>query len=165
MKDQPDMPIDAKSFWQAIGQRAIGSTIVTARSAAGPAGFLGLSATHLCADPPTMMVSIDRRTSALATILEARHFAINYLPKSAAALADIFGGKSDLKGAARFDSGGWTALVTGAPVLENAVGAIDCELVETIERYGTVVVLGRVVATRHDPEASPLIHFRGGYLP
>ena len=158
-------PVDAKRFWQAIGQRATGSTIVTARSGAGPAGLLGLSATHLSADPPTMMVSVDKRTSALATIIEARHFAINYLPKSAAALADIFGGKSDLKGAARFDVDAWTTLGTGAPVLESAVGVIDCELVETIERFSTVLVIGRVVATKHNSDAIPLIHFRGGYLP
>ena len=158
-------PVDARRFWQAIGQRATGSTIVTARSSAGPAGLLGLSATHLSADPPTMMVSVDKRTSALATIIEARHFAINYLPKSAAALADVFGGKSDLKGAARFDAAAWTTLVTGAPVLENALGVIDCEFAETIERFNTVLIIGRVLATNHNPDAVPLIHFRGGYLP
>ena len=165
MTTQALTPIDVRRFWQAIGQRATGSTIVTARSADGAAGLLGLSATHLCADPPTMMVSIDKRTSALATILAAKHFAINYLPKSAAALADIFGGKSELKGADRFGTEAWTTLVTGAPVLEKAVGAIDCELVETVERYGTVLVLGRVVAAQYDPDGVPLIHFRGELLP
>src|SRR5579859_2799072 len=67
-----DRVIDSRAFWRAIGNRATGSTVVTARAEAGPAGFLGLSATHLCADPPLMMVSIDRRTSALQTILAAR---------------------------------------------------------------------------------------------
>ena len=53
----------------------------------------------------------------------------------------------------------------GAPVLQGAVGAIDCELIETIERYNVVMILGRVVATSGDPQAVPLVHFRGGYLP
>lgn len=156
--------IDAKQFWQAVGQRATGSTIVAARSADGPAGLLGLSATHVCADPPTMLVSVDKRTSALATILDARHFALSYLGSDAAALADIFAGKTDLKGASRFGTASWTTLVTGAPVLEHAVGAVDCEFVEAIERYGVMIVLGRVVATRGDPQIKPLVHFRGGYL-
>ena len=56
-------------------------------------------------------------------------------------------------------------LATGAPVLQGAVGAIDCELIETIERYNVVMILGRVVATSSDPQAAPLVHFRGGYLP
>ena len=164
MSDRP-ATIDVKQFWQAIGQRATGSTIVTARSESGPAGLLGLSATHLCADPPTMMVSVDKRTSALPTILQARHFAINYLPSSQRELADIFGGKSDLKGADRFATASWGSLATGAPVLQGAVGVIDCELIETIEKYNVVILLGRVVATSSDPGAVPLIHFRGGYLP
>jgi flavin reductase (DIM6/NTAB) family NADH-FMN oxidoreductase RutF len=163
----PDKPatIDMKQFWQAIGQRAVGSTVVTARIESGPAGLLGLSATHLCADPPIMMVSVDKRTSALPVILEAHHFAINYLSAEQRALADIFGGKSELKGTDRFTTVGWGSLATGAPTLSDAVGVIDCELVETIERYGVVMVLGRVIATSSNPSAIPLIHFRGGYLP
>jgi flavin reductase (DIM6/NTAB) family NADH-FMN oxidoreductase RutF len=157
--------IDVKQFWQAIGQRATGSTIVTARSETGPAGLLGLSATHLCADPPTMMVSVDKRTSALPTILQARHFALNYLSSAQRELADIFGGKSDLKGADRFATTSWSSLVTGAPTLTDAAGVIDCELVETIERYNVVIILGRVVATASNPGAPPLVHFRGGYMP
>lgn len=164
MPDKPGL-IDVKQFWQAVGQRATGSIVVTARSEGGPAGLLGLSATHLCADPPTMMVSVDKRTSALATILEARHFAINYLSSAQRPLADIFGGKSDLKGADRFGTVSWTTLATGAPVLKDAVGVIDCELVETIERYSVVIVLGRMVASLSDSQAVPLVHFRGGYLP
>jgi len=64
--------IDPRAFWRLIGKRAVGSTVVTARSDAGPAGFLGLSATHLCANPSLMLVSIDKRTAALQTILAAR---------------------------------------------------------------------------------------------
>lgn len=168
MKGQPAEPnkisIDAKRFWRAVGQRAIGSTIVTARSAQGPAGFLGLSATHVCADPPLMLVSIDMRTSALATILAAHHFAINFLPRDAGAMAEDFAGKSQKKGADRFEAGRWGQLTTGAPVLRSAIGAIDCTLEETIERAGTCIVIGRVVDVLDGTSNEPLIHFRGGYL-
>jgi flavin reductase (DIM6/NTAB) family NADH-FMN oxidoreductase RutF len=156
--------IDAKRFWRAVGQRAIGSTVVTARSAQGPAGFLGLSATHVSAEPPLMLVSIDQRTSALATILAARHFAINFLARDGGAIADDFAGKSRRKGADRFETGRWGELTTGAPVLLSAVGAIDCILEETIERAGTCIAIGRVVDVLDGPGNDPLIHFRGGYL-
>jgi flavin reductase (DIM6/NTAB) family NADH-FMN oxidoreductase RutF len=156
--------IDTKAFWRAIGQRATGSTIVTARAADGPAGFLGLSATHVCADPPTMLVAIDRRTSALAAILAARHFAINYLARGDAALADSFGGRGDKKGADRFDAGRWGTLTTGAPVLRDGIGALDCTLEETIERHGVCIALGRVVDVLEGTRGDPLIHFRGGYV-
>jgi flavin reductase (DIM6/NTAB) family NADH-FMN oxidoreductase RutF len=160
-----DPLIEPQTFWRAIGNRAIGSTVVTARSDQGPAGFLGLSATHICAAPPLMLVSIDKRTSALQTILAARHFALNFLPREAVEIADMFGGKGPQKGAERFVTGRWETLCTGAPILLDAVGVIDCRLVETIERHGVVMAVGQVVGVRDGVGAAPLIHFRGGYLP
>ena len=97
--------IDPKTFWRLIGERATGATVVTARGADGPAGFLGLSAAHVCADPPTMLVSIDAKTSALAAVLHGKHFAINYLRARRPGLADLFGGKTAVKGADRFEPG------------------------------------------------------------
>jgi flavin reductase (DIM6/NTAB) family NADH-FMN oxidoreductase RutF len=159
-----DPAIDQRTFWRAVGNRALGSTVVTARSDDGPAGFLGLSAAHVSADPPLMLVSVDKRTSALQTILAARHFALNFLPHGAAAIADMFGGKGAQKGAERFATGNWGTLKTGAPVLLDAAGAIDCALEETLERHGVVIVIGRVVAVLDGGDAAPLIHFRGGFL-
>jgi flavin reductase (DIM6/NTAB) family NADH-FMN oxidoreductase RutF len=156
--------VDVKAFWRAIGQRATGSTIVTACSAEGPAGFLGLSATHVCADPPLMLVAIDKRTSALTTILAAGHFAISYLPSSAVAIADMFAGKAPQKGTARFQDKQWRARTTGAPVFIDAIGALDCALEEIIERHGVCLAIGRVIDVYDGSAGQPLIHFRGGYL-
>lgn len=156
--------IDAGMFWGAIGNRAVGATIVTAQGSNGPAGFLGLSATHVTADPPTMLVSVDMKTTALAAILEAQHFAINYLPRNAEDVVSHFSGKTDLKGADRFEAGRWGRLSTGAPVFNDAIGAIDCSLEEFFERYGTVVALGRVVDLTASDAAEPLVYFRGKYL-
>ena len=152
--------MDARSFWQAIGCRAVGAAVVTARDAHGPAGFLGLSATHLSAEPPRLMVSVDARTSALATIRNARHFAINYLTADQQPLADVFGGKGERRGADRFDPGAWTELKTGAPVLRQALGVLDCELEEALERGATTIIIGRLVA--HSASAgAPLVSFNG----
>lgn len=117
-----DTEIDAKTFWKAIACRAIGVAIVTAKGADGPAGFLALSATHLTASPPMMMVSIGLTTSALAAVRESNHFAINYVPKGADALVKEFGGQGSLKGADRFLPGAWGELKTGAPTLVDSVG-------------------------------------------
>ena len=155
--------IDMKAFWGAVGQRALGASVVTATGADGPAGFLGLSTAHVCADPPTMLVSIDKRTSALAAVLESRHFAINYLAADQQAIADSFGGKGAARGAERFAAGSWGSLATGAPVLADAAGAIDCTLEETIERFGVVIALGRVVDFALS-ERAPLIVLRGKYV-
>jgi flavin reductase (DIM6/NTAB) family NADH-FMN oxidoreductase RutF len=100
MSDTQKLPaIDPKTFWRTLGERATGMTIVTASGAEGPAGFLGLSATHITADPATLLVAIDRKTSALAAVIASRHFAVNYLPATAGHVADAFSGRSGLSGA------------------------------------------------------------------
>ena len=156
--------IDAKTFWRALGERAIGATIVTAQGADGPAGFLALSATHVCADPPSMLVSIDSKTSGLAAVLHGRHFAINYLAHDARAIADMFAGKTDAKGSARFEFGHWSTLTTGAPVFNEAIGVIDCLLDKTIDHFATTVAIGRVVNVIARGKGDPLIYFRGDFL-
>lgn len=153
--------IEPKAFWKAIGVRAIGGAVVAAKGSGGPAGFLGLSVTHLAQDPPSLMVSIGKKTSALETILEARHFSVSYLADTDTDIADIFGGKTDLKGADRFMPERWTTLVTGAPVLRSAVGCLDCEIIETIERFDTVIAIGLIVGALAETGRSPLVYFGG----
>ncbi len=161
MNDNESAPgIDARTFWRVLGQRAMGMTIVTARDEVGPAGLVALSAAHVSADPATMLVSIDRKTAALATVLVARHFAVNFLPASDAALVDIFGGRAGVTGAARFEGRDWGTLVSGAPVLATALGAFDCAVDQVIEQGEVTIVIGRVLAaTAGDGE--PLVFYRG----
>ena len=156
--------IDVRTFWQAVGLRAVGTAIVTAEASDGPRGFLALSATHLCADPPMLMVSVDKKTSAFETMVQGGHFAINYLSSDQADFAGPFGGKGDLKGADRFQLGSWTKLATGAPILKGAVGAIDCKIEEIIERFGTAIVIGRVMDFSSTSDVTPLISYKGKTL-
>jgi flavin reductase (DIM6/NTAB) family NADH-FMN oxidoreductase RutF len=153
--------IDVKTFWKTLGERATGMTVVTADSDEGPTGFLGLSASHVAADPATMLVSVDRKTSALAGVLSRRHFAVNFLPADAARVADAFGGKAGLSGAARFLEGEWTKLVTGAPVFTRALGVFDCVVAEVIERGNVSIIIGTVVGATARGEGEPLVYFRG----
>jgi flavin reductase (DIM6/NTAB) family NADH-FMN oxidoreductase RutF len=155
--------IDVKTFWNAIGVRAIGVAVVTAVDEHGPSGFLALSVAHLSADPPTMMIGIGLKTSALATIQRSKHFAINYLTKEQTDLADLFGGRLAKKGAERFFGSKWGTMATGAPVLLDGVGALDCQLEETIERYSTVIAIGRLVDFVFYSGRQPLVSFAGSY--
>lgn len=156
--------IDAKAFWTTLAERAIGVSIVTAYGPVGPAGFLALSAAHITGDPPSMLVSIDDRTSALEAILHGRHFAVNYLESEQEFLVAIFAGQTDLKGADRFDSVDWDTLATGAPTLRKAIAVLDCNLRQNWRYESTTVALGRVMDLRRGTGRA-LVSFRGKYLP
>lgn len=152
--------IDIGKFWKTLGERPIGATVVTARGAGGPVGFLGLSAAHVTANPPTMLVSIDRKTSALASVLESGHFAVNFLPEGQAALANMFGGKGEKV----FAEGDWDTLATGAPVFNAALGVFDCAVDKVVEHGDISIIIGTVKGVRAKGEGAPLIFFRGKFL-
>jgi flavin reductase (DIM6/NTAB) family NADH-FMN oxidoreductase RutF len=153
--------LDAKAFWTTLGQRPVGMTVVTADSDDGPTGFIGLSAAHVTASPPTMLVSVDHRTSALNGVLSRRHFAINFLPAEANEVADAFGGKAGLSGAARFSPGQWRILSTGAPIYIDALGVFDCTVEEIVQRSSVSIIIGKVAALAWRDDGDPLTFFRG----
>jgi flavin reductase (DIM6/NTAB) family NADH-FMN oxidoreductase RutF len=154
-------PIGAALFWRAIGCRAVGAAIVTTSDNGLPHGFLALSATHLAAFPPTIMVSIDQRTSACAHVLASRCFAVNYLSQGQASLYDRFTARDGLTGPERFSSVEWETGISGAPLLRGVTGVLDCHLDEHIQRHGTIIALGTLVDFRNFRERRPLIHFQG----
>ena len=148
------------AFWRTVGARPVGATVITASGDAGPAGFLGLSFAHVSADPPTVLVSAGKSTSALPVIRAAGHFAVNLLPGGAEELARLFGGGSEM--AERFATGRWASFVTGAPVLDTAAAVFDCHLEKAVEDEGAVILIGRVAGVRTGGAGVTLAH-QGGY--
>jgi flavin reductase (DIM6/NTAB) family NADH-FMN oxidoreductase RutF len=155
---------DVKTFWHAIGVRAVGTSVVTANGLSGPAGFLALSVAHLSASPPSMLVGVGKKTTAISAIRESAHFAINCLASDQVDLADVFGGRRSVNGADRFSFGHWGVFATGAPILLNGLGAIECDLDEIIERHDTFIVIGKIREYMINSDRAPLVSFGGGYL-
>jgi flavin reductase (DIM6/NTAB) family NADH-FMN oxidoreductase RutF len=155
---------DARSFWGALGVRATGVAIVTASGEHGPSGFLALSATHLAASPPTMTISVSLTTSAYADIVASGHFVINYLSTEAADVYARFTARDAPKGAERFAGLDYALGKSGAPVFARTTGALECKVEEIIERHGTALVIGIIVAAHDNEAAPPMIHYRGKIL-
>jgi flavin reductase (DIM6/NTAB) family NADH-FMN oxidoreductase RutF len=156
--------IDPRTFWRAIGCRAAGAAIVTVEGSDGPAGFLALSATHLTASPPTMTVSLDKKTSAGPDLLARKAFAINFLAAESRDIFERFTMRDGPKGTARFEGLALSKLATGAPVLPDITGVLDCRLEEVIERHGTYLIIGQIVAFEDFKDRRPLVHYQGQVL-
>lgn len=154
----------AKEFWRALGERAIGATIVTASDMAGPAGFFCLSAAHVSADPPTLLISVDHKTAASGVIKSSGHFKVNVLSKGALRVLELFVGPKAAKGAERFTKDDWIFVENGAPILKHALAVFDCAVETQIDVGRTMVFIGRVTALTAKGQGDPLIFFRGGNL-
>lgn len=149
------------AFWKAIGCRTVGAAVVTCPSPDGTVGFLALSATHLCADPPTLMVALDAGTSAGEHLLSSGAFCINYLSKQQQFLVDRFFDRNGPKGVERFADVPTAPMLTGAPAIIGAVGNLDCAVEEVIAHHGTQIIIGRLMDATQDLTLLPLVSFGG----
>ena len=146
-------------FWEVLGERPIGFTLVTAAEEE-PIGFVGLSVAHVSAEPPLLSVAIDVHNKALAFIERTGSFAVNFLSKDNEAVGRTFL-KKGATASERFVSGNWTTLATGSPVLLDGLGDFDCEVVRFVDLEHTKLMIGRVVASWAAGEGTPLVFFRG----
>jgi flavin reductase (DIM6/NTAB) family NADH-FMN oxidoreductase RutF len=158
--------IDAAAFRNAMRQLAGGISVVTVGRGDERTGLTSTSVSSLSANPPALTFSINQSASSWPALLRWRAFAVNVLPPSQRHVADRFSGRGGAKGLARYEGARWSELVTGTPVLGNALAALDCEVEDVIEKFGSAVVIGRVVAARvqgEEAELEALTYWRGAY--
>lgn len=153
-------PADADSLKQALRALGGGVSIITAGEGEARTGATVTSATALSVEPPRMLVSLNRTSSTWPVVERFGHFCVNVVGEHHEMIADQFAGRGGLKGPNRYRGAEWTRLISGAPVLEDAVAAIDCEVEEAIERHSHAIVLGRVVGIRIGGGGSLI--YRGG---
>ncbi len=123
-----------------------GVSVITAGTGDDRTGATVTSATALSVEPPTMIVNINKTSSSFPIIRSHGHFCVNILSLEQQHIADRFAGKGGLKGIERYEGAEWTTLASGAPVLVDALAAVDCEVEEIIERHSHGIILGRVVS-------------------
>jgi flavin reductase (DIM6/NTAB) family NADH-FMN oxidoreductase RutF len=154
-----------QDFVQAMSRAAATVSVVTTDGPAGRAGLTVSAMTSVSADgdAPTMLVCVNKGASAAGPILENGVFAINVLRAGQQELADLFAGRGQATGVARFDGLAVERLTTGAPILD-ALAAFDCELMAA-DPIGTHhVLIGAVRAVRSSETGSPLIYGMRSYL-
>ncbi len=137
-----------------------GVSIVTAAGETGHVGVTVSSLSSLSLEPPSILVAIHEKSYALATIEARKHFAANILSGSQMYLAEIFAGRRpDMRGD-RFSHACWRTLASGAPILEHAIAAFDCKLVQVVPFGSHRILLGEVLDLRHS--IAPALFYSNG---
>jgi flavin reductase (DIM6/NTAB) family NADH-FMN oxidoreductase RutF len=124
----------------------------------------GLTCTALCsvsADPPLMLVCVDRASTTVPAIRQSGRFAVNYLAAGREGLARLFATKEPDD----FGEVAWEPSANGMPYLhQDSVALAECTLTQEIDAGDHVIFLGRVEGGRPLAEgATPLLYFRETY--
>jgi flavin reductase len=119
-------------YRDAMAQLGAAVNVITTDGPAGRAGFTASAVCSVTDSPPTLLVCVNRASSSYRPVLANRVLCVNTLGGAHEPLSRTFGGK--MSAAERFASGTWGKLETGAPVLDDALVAFDCRVVEIIQQ-------------------------------
>ena len=159
------MSIDAAAFKKGMRHLAASVTLITTRHD-GMRG--GLTATAVCsvsADPPQILVCVNRTASAHDPIAQARLFCVNILAPEHRKIAERFAGMDGIEGDERFNTlGEWSALKTGAPVLKGCPVSFDCKLVAELGAGTHTIYIGEIIDIALDGDAVPLVYADGNFV-
>lgn len=151
---------DADSFRHVLGHYPTGVAVITAKTATGPVGLSMNSFTSLSLQPPLVLFCPAQSSSTWPQLREAGSIAINVLSAGQEAVSRQFAGPA----AQRFADVAWSAGQNAAPLLDDALGWIECTVqAEYPAGDHTVVVaeIGRMGVHAH--LGDPLVFFRGAY--
>jgi flavin reductase (DIM6/NTAB) family NADH-FMN oxidoreductase RutF len=153
------MPIDKVEFRRALGHFASAVTVVTTKLASGePAGITVTAFSSLSLEPPLVLICIDRRARLHDHLAVGGHFAVNILAEDQETVSRRFAtSEGD-----QFRDVGFTTAATGSPLVQDAICAIECTIVDCLPGGDHTIIVGEVQAA-HIREGKPLLYFRGGY--
>jgi len=153
------MAIEKQEFRRVLGHFAAGVTIITTVGDDGkPYGLTATAFTSVSLEPPLVLVCVDKRSESHPHFHASGVFAVNFLAVDHEHLSRRFA----VSGGEKFDDVAIRYGTTGAPVLVDALGHLECRTVEVIEGGDHTIFLGQVEAA-DAREGSPLVYFRGAY--
>jgi len=146
-------------FKAAMRRLATTVAIVTSGTRAHCAGMAATAVMSVTADPPTLVVAVNRSASMSPVIGAHGWFCINLLAERHRALVAVFsGGKA---GMARFEDGDWTMSEDRPPVLSDAASSLTCQTTASFEIGTHTLFVGEVREIANHERIDPLIWVDG----
>ncbi|HEY8795104.1 MAG TPA: flavin reductase family protein [Gemmatimonadaceae bacterium] len=154
--------IDPATFRSVLGRFASGVTIVTVQD--GQHYDHGMTVSAFCSlslEPPLVLICIEKSASLHAVIAAAdpaSRFAVNILESKQEDVARRFAEEHPN----RFEGVGFTRGATGAPIIDDCLAVIECEVQSRHPAGDHTIVIGAVIGSATS-EGRPLLYYRGGY--
>ena len=153
--------IEATNFRNAMSLLPTAVNVVTTEGLSGAHGFTASAVCSVTDTPPTLLVCMNTTYRSHVHFMENKILSVNVLGAQHEHISNTFASK--LCSEDRFQQGTWSKLVTGSPVLEDALVSFDCEI-EQVQEVGThSVFMCRVVAIKQSEQDESLVYFNRTY--
>jgi len=155
--------LDAVLFREGMSRVAGAVHVVSTGGAKGRAGFTATAIAPVTDHPASLLVCVNTESRSAQALLANGVFCVNTLNAADTGIADVFAGRADLQGEARFSVGQWETLATGSPVLASALVSFDCRLTDARIVATHHVIIGEIVAVRLGASGSALVYHGRAY--
>jgi flavin reductase (DIM6/NTAB) family NADH-FMN oxidoreductase RutF len=137
--------LTAQEFRDVMARLPAGVVVISARHGAGYRGLTASSLVSISADPPLVMVGLEREATTRVAVVESQAFNVSLLTRSQEFIADRFAGR-----APAIDDA-WLQVphrlgTNGIPLIDGCVAWLECILVATHPAGDHDICVGRVEA-------------------
>jgi flavin reductase (DIM6/NTAB) family NADH-FMN oxidoreductase RutF len=151
--------ISPDDFRQVLAHFASGVTIVTTcDNEQRPTGLTASAFCSVSLDPPLILICVDHKSQSYPHLRECGRFAINILHQGHEPLSRRFA-SSRLD---KFDGVAFRLGVLGVPLIDAALGHLECRTVNAHVEGDHTIFVGRVESVGVG-EGEPLLYYRGRY--
>jgi len=148
-----------ETFRHAMRHVPTAVSVVTSIKDDEPRGITISAFASVSADPPMVLICVNREARSYLYIATSRSFCLNILAHDQRDLAERFSGRVRER---QFEDIGFDVGATGAPVIRGAIAHFDCIVEEEHHAGSHSIFIGRVMAcASHD--GMPLGYFNGGF--
>ncbi len=153
------MRASTDDFRAAMRRFVTGVSIVTTSLDGRIHGFTVNAFASVSAEPPTVLICVNRIATAHPLIAASQRFCVNILALEQRALAERFAGGEPRS---RFEGVAYRIGPSGSPVLEGTVAHVDCLVTEELTASTHTIFLGEVLEAG-SRDGSPLGYFDRAY--
>jgi flavin reductase (DIM6/NTAB) family NADH-FMN oxidoreductase RutF len=157
--DWESVPVSTDAFKAAMRRFATGVTIVTTRNGDTIHGFTVNAFASVTAEPPTILVCVNRTARAHPIITESSGFCVNILGLEQQALAEKFQGGEPHE---RFSGVAHRAGPSGSPILDGVLAFFDCRVQEELNSGTHTIFVGAVLESG-ERAGAPLGYYDRAY--
>ncbi len=152
--------MERETFVAAMRNAVTGVNIVTTNGSAGRMGLTVSAFASVSADPPTVLVCINRASPVAAAIRDNGRFCVNVLAAEQHDIADTFAGRPRTGRPYDFAMTKWTAGIADVPKLTGALAQFECVLSRSVVAGSHVVCFGTVIVATTRSGSALLYHDR-----
>jgi flavin reductase (DIM6/NTAB) family NADH-FMN oxidoreductase RutF len=160
---EPYPRVTGEEFREALSRLASSVSIVSTDGAHGSAGFTCSALCSVTDEPPTIMVCVNRKSTANAIIKGNGVLCVSSLGAEQVELSQIFAGVGRVPMNERFAGPHWSVLATGSPYCTQSRVALDCRVADIREVGTHSVIFAEVLSTVHASDGQPLIYHSRNY--